>query len=145
MLHGDNENRASYTKSMLLNRIRTALGGRASELVFFGEEEGMTTGASGDLRMATDIAKAIVCNYGMDENIGLAVIHEKELSTGIMAQQVRDAVNSILKNELDAAKEILSNNRVAVEKIVEELLNKNYMTSNEIDKVFSQYSTQGKN
>lgn len=145
MLHGDNENRASYTKSMLLNRIRTALGGRASELVFFGEEEGMTTGASGDLRTATDIAKAIVCNYGMDENIGLAVIHEKELSTGIMAQQVRDAVNSILKNELDAAKEILSNNRVAVEKIVEELLNKNYMTSNEIDKVFSQYFTQGKN
>lgn len=142
MLHGDNENRGSYTKSMLLNRIRTALGGRASELVFFGEKEGLTTGASGDLRTATDIAKSIVCNYGMDENIGLAVIHEKELSTGVMAQQVRNAVNSILQKELDAAKEILSNNRVAVEKIVEELLHKNYMTSNEIDRVFSEYSAQ---
>ena len=65
MLHGDTENIGTYTKKMLLDRIRTALGGRASELVFFGEEEGLTTGASGDLNTATAIAKNMVCKYGM--------------------------------------------------------------------------------
>ncbi len=142
MRHGDTEHRGTYTKSMLLNRIRTALGGRASELVFYGDEDGLTTGAGSDLRNATAIARNIVCNYGMDNNIGLAVIQENELLTGAMSQQVREAVNSILQNELNAAKKILSENRVAIQKIVEELLQKNHLTSNEIDRIFSLYSTK---
>lgn len=140
MLHGDTENRGSYTKSMLLSRIRTALGGRASELVFFGDEVGLTTGASGDLRTATSIAKNIVCNYGMDDGVGLAVIQENELSDGLTAQQVRDAVNDILKNELKKAKIILKDNQTAIEKIVEELLLKNHLSANEIDEIFSAHA-----
>lgn len=140
MLHGDTENRGSYTKTMLLNLIRTALGGRASELVFFGDEEGMTTGASGDLRNATALAKSIVCKYGMDDGVGLAVVEENEFSNPSTAQQVRDAVNNILNNELDTAKTVLQNNRTAIEKIVEELLRKNHLTSNEIDRIFSAYA-----
>lgn len=145
MLHADTENRGSYTKAMLLNRIRTALGGRASELVFFGEEEGLSTGASGDLKTATAIAKSIVCNYGMDSDVGLAVISEKELATGELVQQVRNAVNNILCNELNAARAILADNRMAIEKIVEELLKKNHLSSNEIDGIFSAYSTRNIN
>jgi len=145
MLHGDVENRGSYTKEMLLNRIRTALGGRASEMVFFGDKEGLTTGASGDLKTATAIAKSMVCNYGMDENIGLAVVQEHELSDGILAQQVRGAVNSILKNELNFAQNILKDNQTAIKKIVEELLLKNHLSSNEIDSIFSAYSTKADN
>lgn len=137
MLHGDNENRGTYTKTMLLNCIRTSLGGRAAELVFFGEEQGLTTGASSDLRKATSIAKDIVCNYGMDGDIGLAVINENELSTGVLAQQVRAAVNNILQTELEAAKAILLKNRAAIDKIVEELMKKNHLSSHEIDKIFS--------
>lgn len=140
MLNGDNENRRSYTKAMLLNRIRTALGGRAAELVFYGNEDGLTTGPSSDLRMATAIAKNIVCNYGMDDNVGLAVVQESELSSGAMAVQVREAVNNILKNELKNAQDILVANCTAIEKIVEELLQKNHLTSNEIDEIFSAYA-----
>ncbi|MBQ8762728.1 MAG: AAA family ATPase [Clostridia bacterium] len=142
MFHGDTENRGTYTKAMLLNRIRTALGGRASELVFFGDENGLTTGPSSDLRNATAIAKNIVCNFGMDDNIGLAVVQENELSTGAMSQQIRDAINNILKTELENAKKILADNRKAVEKIVEELLQKNHLTTNEIDRIFSAYATK---
>ena len=140
MLHGDTENRGSYTKKMLTDRIRTALGGRAAELVFFGEDDGMTTGASGDLRTATAIAKSMICDYGMDDSIGLAVVCENELSDGLMAQQIRNAVNNILKNELNAAKDILSANADAIDKIVEELLIKNHMTAAEIDNIFSKYA-----
>ena len=42
-----------YTKSELLSRIRTSLAGRASEIVHYGTEEGISTGASGDLHSAT--------------------------------------------------------------------------------------------
>ncbi len=142
MLHGDTENRGSYTKTMLLNRIRTSLGGRASELVFFGDEEGMTTGASSDLKNATSYAKRIVCDYGMDDGIGPAVVEESELLSGAMVQQVRDAVNNILRSELDTAKTILRNNRTAIEKIVEELLQKNHLTGDEIDRIFSAYANK---
>lgn len=142
MQHGDIENRGSYTKAMLLNRIRTALGGRASEQVFFGEDNGLTTGAGGDLQTATALAKSIVCNYGMDDEIGLAVVQEKELSDGLMAQQVRNAVNDILKNQLEIAKDILTNNRTAIEKIVEELLQRSHLTSKQIDKIFSDNASQ---
>lgn len=142
MLHGDNEARGSYTKKMLLNRIRTALGGRASELVFYGDDEGLTTGASSDLKTATSIAKSIVCNYGMDDAIGLAVVQEKELSDGLLAQKIRDSVNDILQKELEKAKEILTNNRIAIEKIVEALLQKNHLGAKEIEMIFSMYASQ---
>lgn len=137
MLHGDNENIGSYTKSMLLNRIRTALGGRAAELVFFGEDEGLTTGASGDLKTATAIAKNMICNYGMDESIGLAVVQENEIANSFMSQKVREAVNEILSSELSKAIKILSNNRVAMDKIVDALLKENHLSANMINEIFA--------
>lgn len=143
MLHGGNELPRSHTKKMLLNQIRTSLGGRAAELVFFGEDEGLSTGPSSDLRSATAVAKRIVCNYGMDESMGLAVISENEAADGYLASKIRDAVNNILKNELDNAKELLLANRAAVDKIVEVLLIKNHLGSDEIDAIFSAYATQG--
>ena len=142
MLHGDVEGRGSYTKAMLLERIRTALGGRAAELVFFGDEDGLTTGASADLRTATAIAKNIVCSYGMDDTFGLAVINEQELVNGAIVQQLRDAVNGILKQELNEAKALLVKNHLAVEKIVEQLMVKNHLISNEIDDIFSTYAVK---
>lgn len=142
MLHGDNENRGSYTKEQLLDRIKTALGGRAAELVFFGEAEGMSTGASGDLRTATAIAKSMVCDYGMDEEIGLATIQEKELSDGLLAQQIRNVVNKILIQELNLVKKILDKNRVAIDKIVELLLQENHLSTNEIEGVFLKFASK---
>ncbi|MBQ5824380.1 MAG: hypothetical protein IIW48_06180, partial [Clostridia bacterium] len=142
MLHGDTEYRGTYTKAKLLDLIRTSLGGRASELVFFGEKDGLTTGASADLIRATDIARSIVCSYGMDSDVGLAVIGENELASGEMSREVRTAVNNILSEELNVAKNLLTDNKVAIEKIVEELLHKNHLTSTEIDRIFSAYSTK---
>lgn len=142
MLHGDTEKRGSYTKQMLLDRIRTSLGGRAAELVFYGDEDGLTTGASGDLVSATNIAKRIICSYGMDEKAGLAVISETEAVSGYMAQQIRESVNGILNEELENAKSILRENREAVDKMVEGLLEKDHLGAKEIDRIFSAFATK---
>lgn len=140
MQHGDSEMRGSYSKKMLLNRIRTSLGGRASELVFFGDEDGLTTGASGDLKTATAIAKSIICDYDMDCDTGLAVVSENEKSNAQISQFIRVAVNKILTDEMENAKQILSENKIAIDKIVEELMNKNHIGSKEINDIFTMYT-----
>ncbi len=138
MQYGDTEKIGIRTKKMLLERIRTALGGRAAELVFFGDEEGLTTGASADLRSATAVAKSIICQYGMDDSIGLAVIDETEASEGAIAKEVRTAVNAILKQELVNAKTILKENEKAMVAIVNALMEKDHLTGPEIDKIFTE-------
>ena len=67
-----------YTKKELLGRICTALAGRAAELVYYGSGEGITTGASGDLEIATNLARYMICSGGMDEETGLAVVSKEE-------------------------------------------------------------------
>ena len=55
MQHADQEGKALYTKDELLARIKTSLGGRAAEIVYYGERDGISTGASGDLASATRV------------------------------------------------------------------------------------------
>ena len=100
--------------------------------------DSLTTGASSDLKTATAIAKNMICSYGMDENIGLAVVQENEIENSFMSQKVREAVNKVLSDELSKAKKILSDNRAALDKIVEVLLKENHLSSNMIDEIFSQ-------
>ncbi|WP_300347374.1 AAA family ATPase [uncultured Oscillibacter sp.] len=57
MQHGGNEDKGSYTKEELLARIRTALGGRAAETVYYGDYGGVSTGARSDLQNATRTAE----------------------------------------------------------------------------------------
>ena len=134
MQHGDNESKGIYTRAELLARIRTALGGRAAEMVYYGEDEGVSTGASGDLATATDIARSIICAYGMDEDFGLAVIEP----SGAGSAEVREAVNKILKAELENAIRSLRDHRGAVDALVSALLKENRLTGKQIDDILVQ-------
>jgi cell division protease FtsH len=58
------EDRHNYSKTYCLAKLRMAMGGRAAEDVVFGD---FTSGASGDLKMATDMTHAMVCQWGMSE------------------------------------------------------------------------------
>jgi cell division protease FtsH len=62
------EDRFVVSREYFLDRITMALGGRASEQIFFGR---ITTGASNDLQQATQIARAMVMEYGMSDVLGL--------------------------------------------------------------------------
>jgi len=61
------DDRYFYPRSYLENRICVALGGRAAERLVFGE---VSTGAQSDLKMVTDLAEKMVCQWGMSEKIG---------------------------------------------------------------------------
>lgn len=69
------DDRYFYPRSYLENRICVALGGRAAERLVFGE---VSTGAQTDLKMVTDLAEKMVCQWGMSEKIGPVVFTRGE-------------------------------------------------------------------
>lgn len=68
------EDRHSYTKEFLCNRLAVLMGGRvAEELVF----KHVTTGAGNDLNQATDLARKMVCEWGMSDKLGPLTFGQK--------------------------------------------------------------------
>lgn len=137
MQHESKENKALYTKKELLARIRTSLGGRASELVYYGDEDGISTGASSDLENATRIAEALVCYYGMDNDFGLAVIDMNSAANSDYCAKVHDIVNDILSKQLQEAVAIISKNKNKIDAMVNALMVKNHLNGNEIEQIFA--------
>ncbi len=137
MQHAEQEGKAIYTKEELLARIRTSLGGRAAEIAYYGERDGISTGASGDLVSATNVAQQIVCTYGMDEEFGLAVVHGAVAANGTMSVEVRASVNRILKEQMNEAVKLISENKDKIDSLVEELMTKNHMNGAEIQRILS--------
>lgn len=137
MQHAEQEGKAIYTKDELLARIRTSLGGRAAEIAYYGQRDGISTGASGDLASATNIARQIVCTYGMDDDFGLAVVHGTDAMSGAMSVEVRASVNRILKEQMTEAIRLISENKDKMDSLVEELLSKNHLNGAEIQQAIT--------
>ncbi len=136
MRHDDREGKMIYTKDELLALIRTSLGGRAAELVYYGEKDGVSTGASGDLASATRLAQQIICTYGMDESFGLAVIDARASNEGELSLKVREAVNRILEREMKNAVSLIAANRPLIDALVEKLLSENHLNGEAIKGIF---------
>ncbi len=143
MQHGDNEGKAICTKEELLARIRTSLGGRAAEIVYYGETDGISTGASGDLDSATFFASQIICTYGMDSDFGLAVIDSEAAKMGETSSEVRHAVNKILDEQMKKTVATVAVGKAAIDALVKELISKNHLTGKEIEEIFSKYFDRG--
>ncbi len=131
MQYGDREGKGLYTKNELLSRIRTALGGRAAEIVCYGDSEGLSTGASGDLLEATDLAYKMICYFGMDPSIGLCVLGD----TAREDKEVRAAVNKILSEQLSLAVSEIRSNEEKLDRLAELLIKKTHLTRKEISEV----------
>ncbi len=120
------------TKEELLNRIRTSLGGRAAEIVYYGEKDGVSTGASGDLQNATEVAAAMLSAYGMDEEFGLVYMDPRE---AMKDAAFRKKVNDLLRSEMRNAVEILQQNKARIDRLVSELMKKNKLTGEEMEEL----------
>lgn len=142
MMHDGNEGKNIYTKDELLARIRTSLGGRAAEIVYYGDKDGVSTGASGDLASATELARQIICTYGMDEKFGLAVIGHSMERDGGLSSEVREAINMILDQEMTNAITLIEQNKHAIDALVESLMSNNHLTGSEIKEIFEMNLTQ---
>ncbi|MBQ3044384.1 MAG: AAA family ATPase [Clostridia bacterium] len=138
MQHSDGEGKLIYTKRELLAKIRTALGGRAAETVYYGDDDGASTGASGDIEAATRLATDMICRYGMNEEFGIAAIGSDSQLHGAAAEKVAAAVNKVLESQLEEAKRIIKENLGTVDAFVDALIGKNHLSYSEIEAFFTQ-------
>ena len=137
MRHDDKEDKPIYTKAEVASLIRTSLGGRAAEIAYYGEEDGVSTGASGDLQSATYYALRMLCSYGMDKKRGLAAVPiETCLQNGI-PDSILSGVNEILDTELKNAVELISANKPYIDALVEHLLTKDHISGAELNDLFN--------
>ncbi len=128
-----------FTKKYYLERICSALGGRAAEMVFadvLEMEEGLTHGPASDLEYATNVAANMVCKFGMyEEEMGLAVFGETEYPHD---EKARGLINRILSEQLREAIRIIEGNKDAMKRLVEAVMDsdnrnkKKYLTKKEI-------------
>ncbi len=137
------EEKYLMSKEELTARIVTLYGGRAAEELVFNS---ITTGASSDIEKATQLARAMVTQYGMSERFGLIGLESVEsryldgrpvLNCGdATAASVDDEVMNILKKCYDRAKELLSENRDVLDRIAAFLTEKETITGKEFMKIF---------
>ncbi len=136
MQHGDSEDKGIYTENDMLGLIRTSLGGRAAEMVYYGTD-GNSSGASGDLQSATNYARRMLCRYGMDQEFGLAVVPAEELK-GEQGVLVRDKINALLARELQSAQDIIMQEKERFERLVDALLARDYLAGPDIAKLLGE-------
>ena len=146
------EDQSLLSRSALLARIITTLGGRAAEQVIFGEPE-ITTGASSDLQQVTNLARQMVTRFGMS-NIGPLALEDEStgqvflggnMSSGSeyaenIADRIDDEVRKIINYCYDKSIEIILDNRVVIDLIVEKLLDKETMDGDEFRNILSTYT-----
>ena len=132
MQHAENEGKQIYTLDEILANIRTSLGGRAAEIVYYGSRDGISTGASGDLAAATRMARRILCSYGMDDVFGLAVF-DGYGNGAEWNSRLHEAVNRILSQQMELTLSIISENKDKIDRLVHALLEKNRLNANEIE------------
>ena len=139
------EDATLVSRSQLLARIITTLGGRVAEKVIFGDQE-ITTGASNDLQQVTNVARQMVTRYGMssigpialeDDNNGQIFLGgDNEGITDRIDNEVCKIVNHCEK----VATKIIFDNRVIIDFIVEQLLDVETLNGDEFRDLLQQYT-----
>jgi cell division protease FtsH len=131
------------TKKELEARLVELMGGRAAEEIVF---DTVTTGAANDIEQATNLARAMVTQYGMSEKFGLMALESQEnqyltgraiLNCGdATAAEIDKEVMKVLKDAYEAAKSLLNENRDAMDQIADFLIEKETITGKEFMKIF---------
>ena len=141
------EDRYSTTRNEMLDQLAYALGGRAAEEMVFHDP---TTGASNDIEKATNIARAMVTQYGMTERLGAVKFgnagnepflgrdygHQRDYSEDI-ASVVDEEVKKLIDNAHQEAWAILSEHRDVLDALVIELLEKETLDKEEVARIFA--------
>jgi len=125
------------SKSELMARMAAAMGGRAAEEIIFGD---VTTGAKQDIEHATNIARQMVCEFGMSERLGLVTLHRKGEGDSLFFSELTAAdVDAEVKALTDAAYrqayEICEARRPTLVRIAERLQKVETMDGEELDRL----------
>ena len=139
------DERHTYPKDYLLNNITILMGGRAAEELVL---EHQTTGAGNDIERSTEIARKMVCEWGMSEKIGPLACGQKEEQIFLgrefaqhrdysedTARLIDDEVRSIITQSYGKAKDIIVKNMGTLHQLATTLLEKEVLDGHQIDQI----------
>ncbi len=137
------DDRHTYSKDYLLAQIAVLMGGRAAEEVFLNH---MTTGAGNDIERATELARKMICEWGMSEKLGPLTYGQKEEQIFLgkemsrhkdyseqTAIQIDVEIFSIVQQAYDNAKKLIEDNSEMMTIVAEALLERETLNAKEID------------
>ncbi len=139
------EDRLNLTRTYVLGKIAVLMGGRIAEELMFNE---LSTGAGMDIHTATDLARRMVCEWGMDEKVGPLYLADRQemvfLGRDIgqakeysekTAELIDAEVKEIIMSQYRRARRILESNGAALDSMAAELLQAETIESNKINEI----------
>ncbi|HEC79037.1 MAG TPA: ATP-dependent metallopeptidase FtsH/Yme1/Tma family protein [candidate division WOR-3 bacterium] len=139
------DERRTYSKSYCKNQLAFMLGGRAAEKIVLGD---LSTGAGNDIEKATKLARKMVCEWGMSDRLGPLTYGEKQEEIFLgreigmhrdysedTAREIDEEIKKIIEEAEHRAEQIIKKNLKKLKKLAGTLLEKEILTSEEIDKI----------
>jgi len=143
----------THSKQYLLNTISILFGGREAEKISFNE---ITTGSGNDLEKATELARKMVCEWGMSDDLGPLTYGKKEEQIFLgreiaqhrdysedTAQKIDKAVKEIILDSRDKVRQLLTDNMEILKAVANELLEKETIMLEDIDRIIDKLKNDG--
>ncbi len=141
------DDKHNYSRDYLNDQIAILLGGRIAEEITM---HGMTTGAGNDLERSTELARKMVCEWGMSDAMGPLTFGKKEEQIFLgreiaqhqdysedTAIQIDQELKRIVTTNYDRARQVLETHRTALDRIAEELLSREVLDADQVRKIVS--------
>jgi cell division protease FtsH len=137
--------RHTYSKSYWMDQLAVFFGGRVAEELVFND---MNTGASSDIQRATDIARRMVCEWGMSDKLGPIHYNSKEEHVFLGRElgkprehsesiqfEIDQEVKGLLQSQYDIAKKIISENLEVLHALAKAVVEKETLDADDIDRI----------
>jgi cell division protease FtsH len=125
-----------YSRQYLESMMAVALGGRIAEEIIFGEDE-ITTGASNDLERVSSTAKRMVMEFGMSEKIGQVAHGQNQQISAETKVMIDTEVSRLVQGAYARAKQLLLDNKEALDKLAVMLVEKETVTAEEFAQILN--------
>ena len=139
-MYKTNEDKYYISKTEMEEKLVALLGGRAAEKIALND---ISTGASNDIEVATEIAKDMVTVYGMSDNVGPICLKQKEpYENRILGENIDDVIGAEVKRMIDVAykraQEIILAHMDKLQQVAERLLEKEIISAEEFETFFQE-------
>ena len=131
-LYHEEDDRFIRTEDDLLNSMMVSLGGAASEEVFFNHR---STGCSGDLGSVANIARRMVCDYGMSP-LGKMKIDERN---GFMQEKIHEEMKKIVDEAYSKTVKFIEDNKDIITILAEKLMDEEVLEGSEVEEIINTY------
>mmetsp|Transcript_14486 Transcript_14486/g.36024 ORF Transcript_14486/g.36024 Transcript_14486/m.36024 type:complete len:825 (-) Transcript_14486:545-3019(-) len=139
------EDTTSVSRKQLLARLDVCMGGRVAEELIFGSDD-VTTGASSDLKQATQLARAMVTKYGFSSRVGTVSLDYEDDGRSLSSETraaVEEEVKGLVQGAYERARKLLLTRQHELHALAGELLDKETLSGDDIKGLLAELQSSG--